>query len=282
VDRKSILHSDYHPILEYVAQRAFFLRNGPQFERAYYENFSARPVTLLGQYLQRKSLDPMDYQAFAFFYRFFRAPDPGLFRSLLSRWQRDFPKDPIPWAVIATQPGLGPPAEAESLIWQPARDLVLSTNAPIELARYYAQTLMQSYSLQRSVFYRPPTTELQDLLARMLEADPPNRRLYQLFLAELAWDRGDDASCLSWSYRAFDPDPNRGGPPQFDLDRKAPARVLWRMIDVLWRLGNLKNAWDLCQQVKLQGYLDRQSLAYDPWLELTCRKLESILNQLPQ
>jgi len=90
--------------------------------------------------------------------------------------------------------------------------------------------------------------------------------------AEWAWDRCDNAACFRLGQSAFDPNP-AGGPITFNLDPKAPAYVIARMIETLWRAGKLSEAWDLCEQAKRNGYLGRTSPTSDPMLELNYRKV---------
>jgi hypothetical protein len=219
-----------------------------------------------------------DFKAFALFFTTHRAEDLGLFRSLLARWRSDFPEDTMPLELSAEFTGFGPSVELGALKLTAAHEDILNRTNPLPvLVQQYAQSLMQTYSAYRSVFFLPPANELQSVLRRLIELDRPNRRVYLLYLAELAWDQGDDTACLQLGQRAFDPDTVAVGPIQFGLDPKAPGRVLGRMVESLWRHGKLAAAWDLCQQSRKQGYLGPGSRSPDPMLVVAARKVETLL-----
>jgi hypothetical protein len=138
---------------------------------------------------------------------------------------------------------------------------------------------MQTYRTYRSVFYVPPSVELKAALERLVETDRPNQRVYKLRLAEIAWDHGDDAACFEFGRAAFSPDTTAFGPIKFDLDPRAPYRVLNRMIETLWRAGKVPEAWGLCQDAKKNGYIGKKEGFRDPSLEVTYRRIETFVNQ---
>jgi hypothetical protein len=145
-----------------------------------------------------------------------------------------------------------------------------------EPLRLHAADLMESYRSQRSIFHLPPTADLEVILERLIETDPAYQRLYRLHLAELAWDRGDDARCLELGESAFDPDIARAGPIDFSRDPQAPLAVLYRMIESFWRTGRVPQAWQLAEQARAGGHLAR---AHDlfPLLEVTYRKVQTFV-----
>jgi hypothetical protein len=120
---------------------------------------------------------------------------------------------------------------------------------------------------------------LEAVLQRLIEADPDNRRVYRLHLAELAWDRGDDDACFRLGQLATTPDVTIGGPVKFDLDPAAPARVVTRMMESLWRNGKIPEAWHLCEEARRQGLSGGKKGNPDPMLEMTCRKVEAFAVQ---
>ena len=279
-EARTRVHSDYYPILEYLAQRAFFVRSGATLPITFDENRSRRPATLLGEYLRRQPLVEKDFDAFGLFRLSYETPDGSLFRSLLSRWLQDFPGSTNALELSAQTPyrGSGEALEAQRMrarrewLWnQAARDP--------SMLRAYANTLLQTYRGARSVFFQPPGEELSAALQRLLETDPANQRVHRLHLAELAWDRQDDLACFQFARQALDPDTAAFGPIRFDLDPTAPHRVMARMIDTLWRAGQTAEAWELCRQAIDRGYVGPPSAARDPWLELVCRKVEAHVTQ---
>jgi len=277
------VHSDYAPVLESLAQRAFFAGGGATLQLALDENYSVRPATILARYLQKHPLTEDDYRAFSLFKLARLMPDERLYRSLLSRWLADFPQSTaaLELSAKAKYHGVAEELEAQRL---GARQSLIQTNAANdpELLRYYAHFLTRTYTQYRSVFYRPPAEELETALKQLVELDRANQRVYRLHLAELAWDRQDDGACLELAQKALSPDTNTFGAIQFDLDRPAPQRVLTKMIESYWRAGKPAEAWDLCQQAKAQGYLDSADAKQEPLLGIVYRKVEAFMNQSPE
>jgi predicted membrane-bound spermidine synthase len=269
-------HSDYYPTLEYVAQKAFFSRREADRWIVFNENFSPRPTTLLAAFLARYRLSESDFKAFSRYYIAHQLPPPPVYLSLLARWQQHDPRATLPLELAARLIGRKVPAELEVERLGRVRDRLLEL-APTdpELLRVYQKFLMHTYRSQRSAFWLPPADELRAVLERLIETDKTSARLYRLQLAELAWDRGDDAACLALGQAAFDPDTRAYGPIDFEADPVTPRWVLARMIESLWRAGKPTEAWELCQQAKQNRYVGEQSTRRDPILEATYRKVEA-------
>ena len=270
------LHDDYFPTLEYVAQKAFFVQEGTDFVARYNENATPRPITLLGRYLEKTPLTETDYERFAQFYFAHGLPDVPFFQTLLARWHRDFPASIRPVELSAMLANPQPAAELQALRMAANHAAIMQAAGPdLRVVQYYAKYLMLSYAAERSCVFLPPTTELQLVLEKLVTADAPNRRVHQLRLAELAWDRGDDATLFQLGRVALDPSTAATNPVQFTLDSKAPARVLTRMIESLWRQRQIVEAYELCLQAATNGYAGPRSRARDPGLEVVCRKVEA-------
>jgi hypothetical protein len=275
------IHSDFYPELEYMAQRGFFLNRTSDQWQHFREDFTPRSTTWFGTYLQKYPLDEEDFQAFAVDYRHHRTPEPRLFRSLLLRWQGDAPRPAFPldlWVASSEQIHT---AELRVLRLAPQLEGMLQEAAadPLPL-RVYAVDLMANYRSQRSIFYLPPAIELDTVLERLLETDPAHQRIYRLYQAELAWDRGQDVRCLELGQIAFDPDVAKGGPVDFSLDLYAPCAVLYRMIESLWRSGRVPHAWALCQQAAAGGYVANSGSVF-PLLHVSYRRVEAAVAQMP-
>jgi spermidine synthase len=265
------VHSDFYPALEFVAQKAFFVQGAPGQWRQLDENLSSRPSTLLGQYLQKHPLTEADYKAFGRFFMEHHLPEPDQFRTLVLRWQREKPDSTLPMELMSKTSDRPLTAELETLRLAPMAE-VLHRQAATEPEPLllYESYLMQTYRAHRSAFHLPPSDHLQNILERLLETNPANRRVYQLHLAELAWDRGDDAACFRLAESALDPNIARSGRISFSIDPIAPRILLARMADTLWRKGQLREALRLCQDAKSNGYLGKL-----PLLDMTCRKIEA-------
>lgn len=277
---EALVHSDLYPVLDYVSQRAFFVREGATLQKIFDENFSTRGTTLFAQYLEEQRLDENDLKAFTLFQTANRMGSGRFFHSLLKRWEADFPRAIAPIEISAKWPEASPAAPLQVQQMGRFRQELFDTAAKDpDLLRLYAQFLFRTYRLERSILYTPPDTELRSVLNRLIETDPPNQRVYRLQLAELAWDRRDDAACLQLARDGFDAQTNRFGPIKFDVDPQAPARVLAHLIDTAWRDGRYQDAWDLCRQAKERGHTGNNDIRTYPILEMLCRKVGIFMNQ---
>lgn len=242
------IHSDYQPVLEYVAQRDFFVRKGASRFRQVDENFSRRPTTLLGDYLRRQPLTEADFQAFARSYVEEQKTAVDLFASLLLHWQQVQPNAFEPLELASRFRFLNAPGELDALRLGPRREALLArAKENPTLLRQYGLGLMRAYTEQRSCFHAPPTTELIAILERLIELDPNHQRVYQAYLAEIAWDQGDDNRCLELGRRAILGDMPRGS-ARFKLDSFAPLRTVALLADALQRRGEFEAAAALCDQ----------------------------------
>jgi predicted membrane-bound spermidine synthase len=271
------IHSDYYPILEYYAQRAFFVRGGARLPMLFDQHESPRPTTLLGRYLRTHKLTDEDFRAMGAFFQSQHLPEPRLYRSMLRRWQAESPAATDPPELLGKSVSSGTACEFEAQRLGALREKLFA-NAPQdpEALGIYASLLYQAYVEARSVFYVPPTGDLEAALTRLVEANPANRRVYQLLLAEIAWDRGDDPTCFRLADTALSRDEGPTNAVRFDLDPKAPARVLTRMIESLYRSSRLGGALELCENARRYGYVGRPEGGNDPLLEMTVRKVEAM------
>jgi len=276
------INSDFFPILESAAQRAFFVRGDATLFERLNENWSPRANSLLGQYLQNHRLSEEDFKAIALYQSSSRVPGLPLFRTVLERWLHDFPETEMVPELLAKSAALASPYEVELTRLARWRERMLRDAASEpEMLRAYATALLRHYWFRRSVFFLPPTAELKTVLGRLAETDAGNQRVHKLRLAELAWDEGDDAACFQFAGTAFDPSTNAAGPIRFDLDPESPKRVLTRMIESYWRAGLIREAMDLCRQARIQGFAGRADGTGDPALEMTCRKVEATADSNP-
>jgi spermidine synthase len=268
------IHSDLFPVLEYMAQEAFFAQPFLGRWGRFDENFLTRPSTLLGQYLKDNKLTEADYRAFGRFFLDYRLPDSELVRSIVLRWHNERPEATLPMELMSQASDRVPTAEVEALRLRPMADLLMKrAEKDPEPLRMYESYLMQMYRAHRSVFYLPSTDHLQIVVQRLLEVHSANQRVYKMHLAELAWDRGDDEAFFQLAQSGFDPDITKSGRITFTTDPEAPRYVLFRMAETLWRAGKLKDAAILCQQAHAQNYTGSDGL-----LDMACRKIEAYVN----
>jgi hypothetical protein len=155
----------------------------------------------------------------------------------------------------------------------------MMTNAVNELEplRIYSRHLMHAYRNQRSVFYQPPSEELEIVLEKLVEVDERHRQSHLLRLAEIAWDKGDDERFFELATRVF---VRQAGAPEvgrFDLDFQAPGRVLFLVIETLWRAKRLPEAMAWCEAAKEGGYLNPDSQFHNPLLPVVVRRVEATM-----
>jgi hypothetical protein len=276
VSPDTVRHSDFFPVLEYIAERAFFVRRGTSFLDDFDERLLPRSETLLGRYLRRHPLTVDDARALILLHKAASVPDGRLVRSLLRHWQAMAPDDVLPVEFSSKMELPLPVAELQAAEMSRLRDrMMASAPAEPEPLRMYSRHLMHAYRTARSVFHTPPADELLTVLARLAEVDAEHRGSHLLRLAELAWDRGDDARFLDLATRALVP--ATGGPAvgRFDFDYSAPGRVLYLLIESLWRHGRPEQALAWCAAVRQGGYLEPGSRYHTPRLAKVVRKVEA-------
>lgn len=273
------VHSDYFPVLEYRAQRDFFARASVERLRKLDETFSRRPDTLLGRWLREHPLEAVDLAAFAGYYLTDDERPLDAFITLLKRWQRVQPESLLPWEIASRVQQVTPPGELDVLRLAPRREQIFErAREDPTLMRQYGRALMRHYVEQLSVFNLPPTDELELVLRRLIEADPDNQRAYQAWLAEVAWDRGDDDACLGWGEQAFAPDLPRGQ-ARFKLDPDTPLRAAARLADVYLRRGDPARAAAFCEGIVQAGYLNEQTRYNGLLFEFTQRRVIAALSR---
>lgn len=267
------VHSDFYPVLEYAAQRDFFARARAERFRRLDENFMVRTESLLGQWLRQNGLSKDDLAAFAAYYLGDDSRPLDTFLTLLRRWQREQPDSPLPLELGARVKQFQPPGELDVLRLAPHRELIFARAAeePL-LLRQYGRALMRQYSEQRSVFNAPPTDELEPVLRRLIEVDPDHQRVYQAWLAEVAWDRADDEQSLRWGELALAPDLPRGN-ARYRFDPEAPLRAAAILADLYLRRGEPARAAAFCEGVTQAGYLTDETRYNALLFEFTQRRV---------
>jgi spermidine synthase len=269
-------HSDYFPTLEYMAGRGFFARDRARLFEVFDENSLRRPGTLLGDYLKKHELTKADLQSFALFHTSFGLPRPHILRSLLEKWRNAAPDETLPVEYSAKLDYPLPVAELEASRMARVRDLMM-TNAPTdpEPLRLYSRHLMYAYRYLRSAYYQPPSEELTAVLTRLAETDARHRQSHLLRLAEIAWDNSDDARFFELASASFLQ--NQGAPAvgRFDLDTQGPGRILFLVIETLWRAGKFQDAQAWCDAARSAGYLSPASPYFSERLAMVVRKMET-------
>lgn len=273
---ETVRHSDFFPVLEYLAQKAFFLRREATLPRVFDESLSRRPGTLLGEFLRRRPLTEEDFADLALFHSQHGVPMPSVMRSAIEGWRTLNPQSLAAAEYSAKFPLALPVAELEARRMQPLRDRLLADAArDPEPLRMYAMHLMNAYRNLRSVYHQPPADELLAVLDRLIETDALNRRTHLLRRAEIAWDLGREQETLALAGAAFAAEAVGDTGNKLDLDYLAPGHVLALVIETHWRAGRKAEALHWVAAARSSGYLDRGSRYYSPVLEMLTRKVET-------
>ncbi len=158
-------HSDFYPVLEYIAERAFFVRRRTSFLEQFDERVLPRAGTLLGEYLRRHPLTVQDARSVVLLHTTATVPDPQIVRSVLRRWQEMAPEDVLPLEISSKMNLALPISELQALELGRSRDRILERAATDpEPLRMYSRHLMNAYRSLRSVFHTPPADELRTVL----------------------------------------------------------------------------------------------------------------------
>lgn len=269
------IHSDFYPTLDYMSQRAFFVGGSAKLHERLDETRAPRAETLLGQLLKKHRIDENDLRGLARLASENLFKDQRLVYSLLTRWIEENPATQAPYELLSRVTIERPVAVAEEARLVP-RHAEIMQQAKVDpgFLNFYELTLIQAYRFKRSVLYTPAARELNEVLAILAERESPQRRLYYLHRAELAWDRGDDAACISLGLAALSPDSNLG-PVDFSWDLQAPRIVLAAIVEAHLRAGNISAAYTTAQQATAGGYTRQDEHHYEP-LALACRKAEAL------
>jgi predicted membrane-bound spermidine synthase len=270
-------HSDLHPVLEYVAQRNFFTGYITERWRQLDENLSPRGNSLLARYLKAHPLEREDFLDLKRYCLPTNAIPLAWSRSLLCRWQQERPEDPEQLQMAARLAETATPKAASALAFEPwGQRLRRDPAANLEPLRRYALALMNHYRERRSLLFVPPAPELQDVLQQLIAADPDHRPLCQIYLAELAWDRGDDDTCLELVKLALAGAPDSLA-AKFQLDPEAPLQIVASMAQSLAGRGQLLDAVALCDQAVGAGLLNAKTRAGALRFDATQRRLLAAL-----
>lgn len=255
VDPGTPIHTDMNPLLEYAAQRAFFVRARARKFKGESEQRLTRPRTLLATWLKEHPMTVEDCRNFAAYFDGNALPDPDVVRSVLYRWLELDPKAAEPLRRLARMAGEGTPADAEAARLSAREDLrspEVLKNAGV--LRQLTGMLLMTHRTQRSAFYVPPRGDAEFFTRLAMERDPEHVRSHKLHLAEMAWDWGDMDLSLQMGMEALDPAP-RYGVLNFKHDPQAPRIVISRLLELHMARGDTNAAWQLAADAKRQKFL---------------------------
>jgi hypothetical protein len=255
VDPMTPIHTDLNPLLEYAAQKAFFVRARARKFKDESEQRFTRPRTLLASWLKEHPMTLEDCRNFAAYFDGNALPDPDVVRSVLYRWLELDPKAVEPLRRLARMAGETTPVDAEAARLSAREDLrspeVLKNPG---ILRQLTGMLLMTHRTQRSCFHVPPRGDAEFFTRLAMERDTEHLRSHKLHLAEMAWDWGDMDLCLQMGMEALDPAP-RYGPLNFKHDPQAPRVMLSRLIELHLSKGDTNAAWQLAASAKRQKFL---------------------------
>ncbi|MBL9173822.1 MAG: fused MFS/spermidine synthase [Verrucomicrobiales bacterium] len=271
---KTPIHSDFHPVLEYAAEEAFFQRASATKVLALSEPRQRRPRMLLNRVRAPGVMTPADFESVGQLFTVSSIPDPVVFRSQVYRWMELGSTNVDSLRYLVSLDSQVPVSDAVNaqLGTRPEFALARSQrNVPLMLEQ--ASALMSRHRTRRTAYYLPPTQDLEAVLRELIEADPQNRRVHQSRLAEVLWDRGEEAEFLSQATRAFSNQPPDNGPYDFDLDPSAPREVITRMLLFYDRRGDYKAATQVIKQAVQQRFAGDDAPLRLPLLEYQARRI---------
>ncbi|MEN9677326.1 MAG: hypothetical protein RIS76_3222 [Verrucomicrobiota bacterium] len=268
------IHSDFHPVLEYAAQRAFFERAGADKIAVLSETQQPRGRLLFRQLESPIQPATTHLQASAQMFRSTGIPEAQVIRSLMRRWL-ELETGNLDALRLLTDLYLEAPSpEAPAAVLSGRRDFQSARDQrDLPLLRELSLALLQVHRVRRSAFYIPPSTEQETVLRELIAHDPKLRRLHRAHLAEVLWDRGADVEFETLAAQVFSPESDQDGPIQFSTDPRAPAAVLLRSLLLDERRGDLRSATQRIRQAVERGLVGQSARMRDPLLEYETRRL---------
>jgi predicted membrane-bound spermidine synthase len=268
------LHSDFNPVLEYSAQRAFFVRGTASVPFRINEAQRPRPRSLLGEHLGKHPLTTNDCRALSMQFSRIGIPQLPVLRSVLRHWRALDPADPAPLRLLTYYSVQNPSPDGDAARWleDPAFGNDDRLTDPTVL-RQYGDMLLLRHRTQRSAFHVPDSTRLEQILGALIGLDPENQRVHRLRLADVLWDRGQDARARRLFDEALSPEENRYGLPQFTKDPGVLRSMAARLLDAELRSGSLAGSVELVTRFTQQGFLRVDEPGGDDYLNMLARRV---------
>ncbi len=267
------IHSDFLPILEYRAQKAFFVRGSAGLPDRVNELQNPRPRTLLGEHLQRNPLSTNDCRALALQFSKMGIPELPYLRSILDRWKTLAPEDAAPLRLLSSYSIRNPAPDGDAA--RTAGDPLFRNDerlTDLALLRSYADMLLLRHRVRRSAFHVPASERLEQILGVLTEVDPDNQRMHRARLAEVCWDRGQDARARKLFEEAMNSDEKRYGPINFKKDAGVLTRMMSRLVDAELRAGRVQAALEMAAAFGRLGFLTPDLSIGDEYLNMLVRR----------
>ena len=268
------IHSDFKPILEYAAQRAFFERAGATKLLQLSEPRQRHPRMLLRDVRPPAAMTAPDFASSAELFRASSIPDAAVFRSQVWRWLELGATNSEPLTLLISLDSQVPLGDLVSMsIGTRPEFRAAREQRNVRLMREQAAALMDGHRTRRSAYFLPDTKDLEALLQALIEADAPQRRTHRARLAEVLWDRGEQEAFLAMARKVFTESPEDPGPSGFELDPRAPRQVIVRMLLLFEMRGDLPTAVQIIRESAKNGFLGVTARYRDPLLEYHARRI---------
>jgi hypothetical protein len=255
-----------------MSQVGFFTGGTATFYDAFDEAKSARGDTLLARYVKKHPLTESDYKHIAAQIVDNAFGDQNLGLRVIQHWANINTNSTLPLELLERTGATRPTALAEEIRLLPKHAWLLEQGKrDIASLHFYERVLMRAYRLKRNAFHLPETQHLREVLDLLVERDPQNRRVFELHLAELAWDSGDDAKAHDYGISGLNPDTAKTKPYRFILDELAPRQVITDLIESALASGQLKQAAKLADLATTRKFLTPGEYYFAP-LDLALRK----------
>lgn len=228
----TFVHQDMFPVLESMAQKGMFAGKETLHIFAFDERKTLRPNSLLAQYQAKYPLERDDWAALFSHNEYETLFDNRLVRSIGEAWSAKHPNDPTPNMTASLfKDERRPTASDVAVMSFKLAALAGHRQHGIEWTIRYAHAAMDNYRYLRTVFHAPKGETLVNILDKLVQNFPNEAHIYNTYLAELAWDAGDQNRFLRLASDVF----IRQGAglvlTSFPENDKSPAIVMVRLIE---------------------------------------------------
>lgn len=228
----TLLHQDMYPVLETLAQKGKFVGKGTLHLFAFDERNTARPNSLLAQYMAKYPLQREDWVALFTHNAEEVLIDHRLIRSVCEEWATQYPKDPSPIMMVLGLEDSRHPSGIDIARMAEKLGQILSNPRNNEVwSIRYAFAVMASYRYHRTVFHTPPGEALASTMKKLAGTFPNAAHIYNSYLAELLWDNGNQAQFLQIAEEIFISNGSQLSLQSFPDEERGPAIILNRLIN---------------------------------------------------
>lgn len=231
-DKETLVHSDLYPVLEPLAQKGMFSGGNTVAIFDFDERRTLHPNSLFRQYQSKYALGRDDWAALIAHNKYETLFAPQLLRSIAKEWSLSSPDDPEPIMLVTMSKDERKPTLSDvAVMSRYLKQIVEDPQRNIQWTIRYTQSVMQNHRYLRSVFHNPDPTSLITLMENLVEKFPNEAHIYITYLAELAWDAGEQDRFLKLSEDLFIQQNGSISLHSFPEGEQSPTIVLLRLIE---------------------------------------------------